>query len=185
MSKEWLVINIMLPQKPSAVRVSVWRKLKTAGAVSIGQSAWVLPYSEAGLDCYNEIKCIADKSGGKAFISKSDFLQTPDSRPLEDYFNAERDTEYKELLEHCEFLLCELQKETEKKNFTFAELEENEQELEKLDGWFGKIAKRDFFGAKRKTQSENELKKCRVSLSAFSESVYADNNLSGGTSEDE
>ncbi len=42
---KWAVIGYTLPREPSRVRVSLWRKLKKRGAVSIQQSMWVLPHS--------------------------------------------------------------------------------------------------------------------------------------------
>ena len=41
---EWIAINYTLPREPSRIRVSVWRKLKKIGAVSIQQSMWILPF---------------------------------------------------------------------------------------------------------------------------------------------
>ncbi|MEL7565756.1 MAG: Chromate resistance protein ChrB, partial [Dehalobacterium sp.] len=52
--KEWLMLNFTLPKEPSRVRVSVWRKLKKCGAVSIG-SMWVLPVSDYHISIFNEI----------------------------------------------------------------------------------------------------------------------------------
>lgn len=176
MDQEWLMLNIMLPQKPSAVRVSTWRKLKAIGAANIGQSAWVLPYSQPHYDNFKEIAIIVDSNEGRAFIIKSHFLQTPENKPLQDYFNDDRNIEYKELLEHCDFFLHEIKRETEKVNFTFAELEENEQELEKLESWFRKIEIRDFFECSLKTNAIILLQECRVRLQEFSENVYANNN---------
>ena len=50
-----------------------------------------------------------------------------------------RDEEYQEFLEKCDDYFYEIEKETERKNFTFIELEENEDEYNKLVEWLKKI----------------------------------------------
>ncbi|MPM85443.1 hypothetical protein SDC9_132524 [bioreactor metagenome] len=91
-------------------------------------------------------------------------------------FNQDRDTEYKELLEKCDDFFREIEKETQGKNFVFAELEENEAEYQKLEEWLNKIMLRDFFNAPLKKQSEEKLGKCKQILNDFSEAIYRKNN---------
>ena len=42
-SQIWLLLSYKVPREPTANRVSVWRKLKKLGAVSLQDSVWVLP----------------------------------------------------------------------------------------------------------------------------------------------
>jgi type IV secretory pathway VirB4 component len=70
----------------------------------------------------------------------------------------------------------EIEKETKKENFTFAELEENKEEYDKLAEWLKKISKRDFFGAPLKKQSEEALQKCKQLLNGFADKVYQAND---------
>lgn len=170
----WLLMNYTLPKEPSRARVSVWRKLKKTGAVNIQQSMWILPDTEANMDalsvvkqeiisCSGEayvLKCLPDDDSGSVFIQK---------------FNAARDEEYRELLEQCGEFFKEIEKETARKNFSFAETEENEEELEKLKKWFNQISARDFFSAPLKAASEETLSRCAAALEEFCESVYESN----------
>ncbi|MCA1739321.1 MAG: hypothetical protein LC740_10985 [Actinobacteria bacterium] len=66
-------------------------------------------------------------------------------------------------------------------NLTFAELEENEEDLAKLEAWVGKIRARDRFGAPLFGEVEQELAACREDLQAFAASVYdaADHGSAG------
>ncbi len=61
-------------------------------------------------------------------------------------FAEARDAEYSEVMERCREFHAELKKEREAGKFTFAELEENEEDLAKLEAWVGKIRARDRFG---------------------------------------
>ena len=87
-------------------------------------------------------------------------------------FRADRGREYDELIERCDAFLAELSKETRAGKFTFAELEENEQELEKLTRWLAKIQARDFFPDERQPQAQKLAERCQKALESFSRRVY-------------
>ena len=70
-----------------------------------------------------------------------------DRGELEKIFHEARDAEYAEVLGRCRDFHAELDKERDAGNLTFAELEENEEDLAKLEAWVGKIRARDRFGA--------------------------------------
>lgn len=171
-SIEWLMLNFTLPKEPSRVRVSAWRKLKKAGSVNIGQSMWVLPMSEEHMAVFTEISEDILQNNGEAYILRANFINTGNAEDINGFFNAARDEEYKEFLGRCEDFFREIEKETEKENFYFTEVEENEEEYEKLDAWLKKIAARDFFYAPLKQPSIEALEKCKKLWEAFSDKVY-------------
>ncbi len=123
--KDWLILNFTLPKEQSRVRVSVWRKLKKCGSVSIGQSMWALPISEEHLVTFNEISKEIIENSGSAYIAKADFLNAGSNEDIVNIFNKARDEEYQEFLEKCDDYFREIDKETERKNFTFVEIEDN------------------------------------------------------------
>lgn len=168
---EWAVINYTLPREPSRVRVSIWRKLKKLGAVNMQQSMWILPLSEESLTRFNELKNDICKNGGECFVMRSS-MDEGGKNVVVERFHAARNEEYSELLEQCEDFFHEIDKETARQNFTFAEIEENEEELAKLKEWYEKIKKRDFFGAPLFLQSESALQKCEDLLEEFCSKVY-------------
>lgn len=170
--KEWLILNFILPKEQSRVRVSVWRKLKKSGAVNIGQSMWVLPNAENHLEVFNKMSDEITENNGSAYIANADFVGNESSDDIIAAFNMARDDEYQEFMDKCEDYFLEIEKETKKENFTFAELEENEEEYDKLAEWLNKISKRDFFGAALKKQSEETLQKCKQLFNGFADKVY-------------
>jgi hypothetical protein len=173
--KEWLMLNFTLPKEPSRVRVSVWRKLKKYGSVSIGQSMWLLPLSDKHIGIFNEISNEIMQNNGNAYIVKADFIDTVSSTDVINLFNKARDEEYEEFLDKCEDFFREIEKETAKENFSYGELEENEEEYNKLAEWLKKIITRDFFNAPQKNTSEQYLEKCQQLLDGFSDRVYKSN----------
>ncbi|MDP4117839.1 MAG: chromate resistance protein ChrB [Bacillota bacterium] len=172
---EWIAINYTLPSEPSRVRVSIWRKLKRIGAVSIQQSMWILPLSNENNDLLNEIKNEVLRSSGEALVI-SFSIEEDGKKLIIENFNAARDEEYGELLEQCEEFFKEIDKEIARKNFIFAEIEENEEELGKLKQWYEKIAARDFFGAPLQEKAKLILSECVKVLDNFCEKVYEFND---------
>lgn len=168
---EWLAISYTLPREPSRARVSIWRKLKKIGAVGMQQSMWILPANEKNRSLLNEVKGEVSQNGGEAFVIV--FSVDEDGKKIIlEKFNAARNEEYGELLEQCGDFFREIDRETARKNFTFAEIEENEEELGKLRQWYEKIAARDSFGASFREKAESMLSKCTEVLDGFCEKVY-------------
>lgn len=170
-SVKWLVMNYTLPKEPSRARVSVWRKLKKSGAVNVQQSMWILPDVGANFHNLNAIKGEVVNGGGEAYVMRA-AVDEQSSGAFIKKINAARSDEYKELLEQCGEFLKELEKETDRKNFSFAEIEENEEDLGKLKKWFGLILARDFFWAPLREESASMIKYCEAALETFSERVY-------------
>jgi hypothetical protein len=172
---EWIAINYTLPREPSRARVSIWRKLKKIGAVSIQQSMWILSSNDENYSLLNEVKDEVSRNGGEAFVM-SISVDEDGQKIIIEKFNAARDEEYGELLEQCEEFFKEIDKEIARKNFTFAEIEENEEELNKLKQWYEKIAARDSFGSPLQEKAKSMLSKCTELLDGFCDRVYEYND---------
>ena len=92
-------------------------------------------------------------------------------------FHADRDQEYREFEVQCREFLAEIAKETAARNLTFAALEENEHDLQKLHTWLEKIRARDFFGALQARAAADALASCENALRGFAEATYAREGL--------
>lgn len=99
-------------------------------------------------------------------------LDAEGSAALMAQFKADRGREYEEFAEQVEALLAEIDKETRKCKFTYAELEEIEQDFEKLTNWLAKIERRDFFPDTHHTAATAQLERCAAGLREFSEQVF-------------
>lgn len=168
----WLLFLAQLPASPSSARVALWRRLRAHGATSLLNGTWVLPRTAAHDTFFHDLAEVVQAQGGRAFV-----LLVADAAPDQDAaiiarFRADREREYHELAERCDAFLAELVKETAAAKFTFAELEENEQDLDKLTGWLARIQARDFLPAPSDPHPGKRLADCRRALEAFSQSVY-------------
>jgi len=170
---KWLLFTSQLPASPSSLRVMVWRRMKAAGAVSLQNGVWVLPHNKGQTKFVQEVLKYLEEQGAEG----QSFAATALSEKVEKYllkqFRGLRDEEYTELIERCGGMLAELDKETGKKKFTFAELEENEDELDKLESWLRRIKARDLVGGERAAEAAQSLEACRKALQAFAKRVYA------------
>jgi hypothetical protein len=168
--RDWFVLIYKLPPEPTRYRASVWRRLRAAGAVYLQNGVAVLPADPAGERVMRGVGQEIRESEGAAHLVRGPVVG--DDAALLEAFNAARDDEYREVLERCRALHAELQKEREAGKLTFAELEENEEDLAKLEAWIGKVHARDRFGAPLAQEVERAVVACREDLEAFAKSVY-------------
>lgn len=168
--REWFVLVYKLPPEPTRYRASVWRKLKGAGAVYLQNGVAALPADPGSERVMRGVVQEIRDSEGAAWLLRGG--AAVDEAGLIEAFGEARDAEYSEVMERCREFHAELKKERGAGKFNFAELEENEDELAKLEAWFGKIQTRDRFGAPLMQEAEQALASCREDLEAFASSVY-------------
>ncbi|GHH19840.1 hypothetical protein GCM10008023_27050 [Sphingomonas glacialis] len=142
------------------------------GAIGIVNGAWALPYSQIHADLFGKAASKVREQGGRAAIFTADPLDLNETEALVAQSRADRGREYDEFAERADMLIAEIEKETKKRKFTFAELEEIEHDLEKLIEWLAKIEPRDFFPDRRIAQAKAHLAKCAAALKVFSEQVF-------------
>lgn len=91
---------------------------------------------------------------------------------LEEQFTAAREAEWGEFLAECDKYEAELDREVAAEKFTLAELDEEEQSLERLRRWYRDLKLRDLFGAPSVALAERRLKTCTERLESYAERVY-------------
>lgn len=174
---EWLLFLSQLPATPSSLRVMVWRRMKVAGAVSLQNGVWVLPRTTERERFLHDLLDTVQKqqAGGQIFITQAGSQVI--EQDLLRRFHADRDLEYGEVIEQCSAFLAELEKETARQKFTFAELEENEQNLQRLSGWLAKIQARDFFTSPLAEPAADALVRCAQALDLYSTRVLTQEGI--------
>ena len=168
----WLLLLAQLPKSPSSARVALWRRLRAVGATSMINSAWALPDTPPHAALLGQLRDGVIREGGTAFVLNVSV--PPETREaIVARIRADRAREFDEFAERCTALLDELGKEGKAGKYTFAEMEESEQDLEKLVRWLAKIQERDFFPDERGQQSVALLARCRKAVESFSRAVYS------------
>jgi hypothetical protein len=169
---EWLLFLAQLPSTPSSLRVNVWRRLRETGSISLQNGVWVLPRSAENSTFLERLLAFVRQSGAGGQIFRVLGLDQAVDGDVIARFKAERTQEFDEFLEQCEVFIGELDKETRRQKFTFTELEENEQNLQRLRKWITKIQKRDFFKTNKSQEAIAAYQGCKQMLDAFTRQVY-------------
>ncbi|KLU66399.1 hypothetical protein DEAC_c17980 [Desulfosporosinus acididurans] len=169
---KWLIMSYNLPSEPSRLRVGTWRSLKKLGAVNIHQSLWLLPFNDENYSALSTVASNISENHGEVLLMQTIAMEESYEKAMISRFNKAREIEYEEIIDKCNDYFAEINKELERKNFTFAEAEENEEELEKLLSWFEKVKLRDVFFSPLREATEKKLEECRKCFEDFSSKTF-------------
>ncbi|MDA7417753.1 ChrB domain-containing protein [Xenophilus arseniciresistens] len=165
-----------VPAEPTTRRIALWRKLKGMGAVYLQSGVCLLPKTD---DHMRRLKMLANdvsEMGGDCVILETAALDAGQQAKVLERFKADRDEQYGEFIGRCADFEAEIAKEVAKKKFTYAELEEEDTDLKKLQSWFEKIHKLDFYGAARAEEAARRLRDCEAVLDAYARQVFEAND---------
>ncbi|HEU4666765.1 MAG TPA: Chromate resistance protein ChrB [Arthrobacter sp.] len=169
----WLVMLVQVPSEPSRHRVAVWRELRRFGAVPVGQGAWTAPDVPACREGAGKAKELAHAGNGEVLLLTT-AADDDDAARLRGLFTAARADEWTEFVADCGKFTDEIAKETAKRKFTLAELEEEEQSLDRLRRWFRALRTKDVFGSPDSAGAEQKLAGCAAALDGFAAMVYGE-----------
>jgi len=168
----WLLLVYRVPSEPTRLRATVWRRLKSLGAIYLQNSAAALPASGDAERALRKLRReILEMAGTAALLSCSVLAGEQD---IVAAFQAARDDEYGEIVDKCQDFLEQVRKEYAADHFTYAELEENEVDLVKLKNWLARVRERDAFGASGLQAAEQGIAACEQSLEEYAARVYAE-----------
>ena len=167
----WRLITYRLPAEPSRHRVAVWRELRRLGAVALQQGTWAVPDGEPFEAGFAQVVEAIKTAGGQPVVLAV-AEEDASASQLEALFTAQREAEWGEFLSDCGKYEAELAGEVAKGKLTLAELDEEEQSLDRLRRWYRTIKARDLFGAPSAPAAERRLKECAETLEDFAERVY-------------
>jgi hypothetical protein len=167
----WLVISVSTAGAAASLRVQVWRKLRSLGALYLQQSVCLLP---ARAEVVREVRRLVDRvgrQGGSARVLRMAFTDPADEHGVIAELNAARDAEYAEVLDRLPELRQELAAEQARGNVTYAEVEESEADLDRFRNWLSKIAARDYFAAPGGQAAREAVEQAAAELAAFEDAA--------------
>ena len=169
----WLLLVLKLPAEPSRHRVAVWRELRKIGALLLGQGVWAVPDVPVFAGGVGRAVEMAEAAGGQAVTLNAAGRSAEDAARFRGMFTAARSADWGEFLADCGKFEAELAKEIRNAKFTLAELEEEEQSLERLRRWHRDLTARDVFGAPEAAEAGTRLKQCAAACEDYAERVVA------------
>jgi hypothetical protein len=105
-----LLLLVGVPPSPSSLRVRVWRRLRSMGAVPLKRSAYLLPDTP---DRYEDFQWLAqeiERDGGEATLIRVQQIENVSPAEVLRLFHEPRDRDYKQLAARCRKVLQELER---------------------------------------------------------------------------
>jgi len=170
----WLVLVYRVPPDPSSSRVSVWRDLKRMGALYLQQCVCVVPAHEALRVRFDVVRDRVTKLGGSSNLFSVPMLPENEEASLVAGFRDLISKQYAEIVEECETkFVKEIEFEYFRENFSFAEADEIDHDLEKIRRWFTQVKERDWFDAPGRAEVAAWIERCAELLEGFFATVHA------------
>jgi hypothetical protein len=161
-----------LPAEPARHRMAMWRELRRSGAIPLGQAVWGLPRVPAVEPLLERLSDLVEAANGTLLLLSAKGFTDADASRLEQLYAAARQDEWSEFDADCRKYLAELDKEERLSKYTLAELEEEEQSLDRLRRWYRELRSRDLLGPAT-TDSTTILKLCEERFETYTNHVYA------------
>ncbi len=168
----WLLLIYRIPAEHSSARTTIWREVKRLGALSLQHAVFLLPLSDANRAAYARLSRRIEEYGGDATILETTSPTDGWHEKTAERFNAARNEEYEEVVDETERFREEIDRERRKGKFTFAELEDEESNLERLRKYLAQVEARDTFGAPGRSQASAEVDHCAEVLDTFAQEIY-------------
>jgi hypothetical protein len=171
-TQPWLLLTYKVPPEPASKRIALWRRLKGMGAVYLQNGVSLLPKTDDHVRRLKMLENDIGEMGGDAVLLETVALDRAQEDKVLARFKADRDDAYREFIDKCDDFEGEIAKETKAEHFTYAELEENDVDLKKLQGWLDKIRKLDFYGGDLADEAATRLKTCEALLDTYAQRVF-------------
>ena len=172
-TEAWFLLAYKVPPDPPRRRVALWRRLKGLGAVYVQNGVCLLPSTDEHRRALKVIENEIAEMAGEAVLLQAGALDKAQAEKVIARFKTDRDEEYREFLGRCADFEAEIAKETAAQHFTYAEVEENDEDLKKLRGWLEKIRRLDFYNAPLAAEAVTGLARCEALLDTYAHEVFA------------
>jgi hypothetical protein len=148
---KWLLLIHQIPPKPAYLRVKVWRRLQSLGAVAIKNTVYVVPKNEETLEDFQWVAREILEEGGEAAICAAAFIEGLSDDQVEALFRAARDADYSQFGD-ARVLLDSIPAQSEK--IKDPDRSAFEADFNRLRKRLAAIAATDFFGAPGRSIAE-------------------------------
>jgi hypothetical protein len=169
----WWMLIYRVPSTPSTSRVIIWKRVKEMGALHLQQSVYLLPNLPHVSEFLRQLKEQIQHFGGECRLLEVSSLGAEQEKEAFLGFENLRKQEYAEVIEGCEELLGEIDRESRADKFSFPHWEENEKHIQKLRELLAGVTKRDYFGSSLQEVATQKMLQCETRFDAFSKEVFS------------
>jgi hypothetical protein len=146
-----LLLIHQLPTKPAYLRVKVWRRLQTLGAVSVKNTVYALPAGEQAQEDFEWLLKEISEGGGEGMICEARLIDGLSDDDVRELFNTARAADYDAVAKDARSL------ETALRGGTVSNAAEGRNRLVRLRSEVSRIGAIDFFGANGRETVEGLL----------------------------
>jgi hypothetical protein len=170
--QHWLLVTVSTGGS-STLRVHAWRKLRSLGALYLQSSVALLPDRTETRRAIGRLLERVRRSGGEGQVLPIAITDPVEEQAVIARFCAERSDEYGEIVSRVPAFLEEIAHERRRGRATYAEIEESEADLERLQKWLTRVQARDYFDARGRREAEEAVERCANELAAFEMEAFA------------
>jgi hypothetical protein len=151
-AERWLLLIHQLPAKPAYLRVKVWRRLQSLGAVAVKNTVYALPATAEAQEDFEWLLREIAQGGGEAIVCEARLVEGLTDQEVRDLFDRARDEDYEELAKELRAVATTLGDDPlpERRG-------EAKAQLVRLKARFAHVAAIDFFGADGREAAEGLL----------------------------
>src|SRR5215212_7370418 len=158
----WLMLVHQLPAKPAYLRVKVWRRLQTLGAIAVKNSVYALPSSAEAQEDFEWLLREIQDGGGEAMVCETRLVDGMTDADVRALFNRARDADYSAIAKEARELAKELGRKPSHDTRADAKAR-----LAKLRARLAEVHAIDFFGASGRETVDGLLGDLESRLEAF------------------
>ena len=111
--QQLLLLLVGVPPTPSSLRVRVWRRLRSLGAVPLKRSAYLLPDTAERYEDFQWLAQEIQRDGGDATLIRVQQIENVSPAEVLRLFHEPRDQDYKQLAARYRKLLQDLDRKSE------------------------------------------------------------------------
>jgi hypothetical protein len=160
---QWLLLFHQIPPEPATLRVRVWRRLQSIGAVSVKNSLYVLPNHDERHEDLRWIQQEIVQAGGDATICEARLLEGLSDDEVRALFIKARSTDYASLVDEAQPLRRALARPLAVDGAARKELEA---QLAKVQRRLREIGEIDFFPSPARADAERLMDDLGAKLAA-------------------
>src|SRR5437016_14350028 len=95
--QQLLLLLVGVPPTPSSLRVRVWRRLRSLGAVALKRSAYLLPDTPERYEDFQWLAQEVDREGGEATLIRVQQIENVKHDDVLRLFHEPRNQDYRQL----------------------------------------------------------------------------------------
>ena len=100
--QRWMLLVYKVPREPTALRATVWRRLKRLGALLLHDAVWVLPATDWTREQFQWLAVEIGELGGEVYLWESQLLVNGQGETLVQQFLERVETIYRDILAEVE-----------------------------------------------------------------------------------